>query len=147
MDQNTFINTYIDIIINSLQEHLKANLQLQTQVKVNEFVVAEKDQTIASLNLQLNENKLAEDWKTKYEAAEANYSAVLGKLKHMDTLLSQISEMKNLVIQKDTQINLLNEELENFKSLKKVINTKTKKKDDSSSLILEKENEKTLDDF
>lgn len=138
MDQNQFINTYIDIIINSLLEHVKANLQLQTQVKVNESVVVSKDQIIESLTQQLNENKAAEDWKIKYDAAEANYSAILGKLKHMDTLLSQVNEMKKIILEKDDVIEGLKKELsENQKPplMPKVINTKTKKL------------EKTLDDF
>lgn len=129
MDQTKFINTYIDVIINSLQEHIKANLQLQTQVKVNEFVVAEKDQIIASLTQQVNENKTAEDWRVKYEAAETNYSAILGKLKHMETLLAQVNEMKKIIISKDAEIELLHKELAELKEPKKVINTKTKKQE------------------
>lgn len=147
IDQNKFINTYIDILVNTLLEQVKSNLQLQTQIKINEFVVAEKDQIIASLNLQINENKIAEDWKTKYEAAEINYNSVLSKLNHMNSILGQIGEMKNTILQKDSIIHGLNEQIEELKSAKKVINTKSRKKDDSSSLILEKENEKTLDDF
>ena len=147
MDQNTFINTYIDIIINSLQDYVKANLQLQTQIKVNEFVVAEKDKTIASLTQQLTDNKTAEDWKTKYEAAENNYSAILGKLKHMDVLLSQVNDMKKLVLTKDAQIELLNKEIEELKSPKKVINTKTKKKEEPLPIVEDKPKETTLDDF
>lgn len=145
MDQNKFINTYIDIIVNNILEHVKTNLQLQTQVKVNEFVVADKDQIIASLTQQLNENKVADDWKVKYEAAEANYAAILGKLKHMDTLLGQINEMKKMVATKDAQIAILNKELEELKSplATKVINTKVKKKAEEPV----KETEKTLDDF
>jgi cell division septum initiation protein DivIVA len=147
MDQNTFINTYIDVVINSLQDYVKANLQLQTQIKVNEFVVAEKDKVISSLTQQLTENKTAEDWKTKYEAAENNYSAILGKLKHMDVLLSQVNDMKKLVLTKDAQIELLNKEIEELKSPKKVINTKTKKKDISLPIVEDKPKETTLDDF
>lgn len=147
MDQNKFINTYIDIAINTLQDYIKANLQLQTQVKVNEFVVAEKDQTIASLNQKLTENKTAEDWKTKYDAAEVNYSAILGKLKHMDGLLNQVNDMKKLIVAKDAQIDILNKEIEELKSPKKVINTKTKKKDESLPIVKEDNREKTLDDF
>lgn len=147
MDQNKFINTYIDIAINTLQDYIKANLQLQTQIKVNEFVVAEKDQTIASLNQKLTENKTAEDWKTKYDAAEVNYSAILGKLKHMDGLLNQVNDMKKLIITKDAQIDILNKEIEELKSPKKVINTKTKKKDESLPIVKEDNREKTLDDF
>ena len=163
MDQNKFINTYIDIVMNALLENIKTNLQLQTQVKVHEFVVADKDQIIASLTQQLNENKVADDWKVKYEAADANYSAVLGKLKHMDTLLSQVGEMKNIIAGKDNEIMDLNSrlindldnkdreiinlknELEELKSslATKVINTKVKKKVEEPV----KETEKTLDDF
>lgn len=142
MDQNTFINTYIDITINALQDYIKANLQLQTQIKVNEFVIAEKDKIIASLNQQLAENKTAEDWKTKYDAAEANYSAILGKLKHMDVLMGQVNDMKKMIILKDKQI----EELKN-QTQKKVINTKTKKKDESLPIVEDIKQEKTLDDF
>jgi cell division septum initiation protein DivIVA len=147
MDQNIFINTYIDVVINSLQDYVKANLQLQTQIKVNEFVVAEKDKVISSLTQQLTENKTAEDWKVKYEAAENNYSAILGKLKHMDALLSQINDMKKLVLTKDAQIELLNKEIEELKSPKKVINTKTKKKEISLPIVEDKPKETTLDDF
>ena len=146
MDQNKFINTYIDIVMNALLENIKTNLQLQTQVKVHEFVVADKDQIITSLTQQLNENKVADDWKVKYEAAEANYSAILGKLKHMDTLLGQINEMKKAIVMKDAQIEILTKELDELKSLPvatKVINTKVKKKAEEPV----KELEKTLDDF
>lgn len=146
MDQNKFINTYIDVSVNSLLEYVKSNLQLQTQVKVHEFVVAEKDQIIASLTQQLSENKVAEDWKVKYEAAETNYSAILGKVRHMDTLLAQVNDMKNTILLKDEEIQKLKDEL-NAKTVivppTKVINTKVKKKAEEPV----KETEKTLDDF
>jgi hypothetical protein len=147
MDQNKFINTYIDIVVNTLQDYIKANLQLQTQIKINEFAVSDKDKQIASLTQQLTDNKTAEDWKTKYEAAETNYSAILGKLKHMDVLLSQVNDMKKLVLTKDAQIELLNKEIEELKSPKKVINTKTKKKEEPLLIVEDKPKEPTLDDF
>jgi len=140
MDQNHFINTYIDVSINSLLEYVKTNLQLQTQIKVSESVIGHKDQVIADLTKQLNENKTAEDWKTKYEAAEANYSAAMGKLNHMNVLMNQIADMKQQILTRDAKIALLEQELESTKDTKKVINTKVKKKDETKS-------EKTLDDF
>ena len=141
VDQNTFINTYIDIIVNSLTDQIKANLQLQTQVKVNEFVVADKDKIITSLNAQLNDNKVAEDWKVKYEASETNYASILAKLSHMDTLLAQISDMKKIILEK-------NKEIEELKSPKKVINTKiTKTKEEPLSIVKEEKSEKKTDDF
>lgn len=141
MDQSKFINTYIETVMNSVIENVKLNLQLQTQVKVNEFVVAEKDQVIASLTQQLNENKVAEDWKAKYEGAETNYNAILGKLSHMDTLLHQVGEMKKIIAEKDKQIATLTSQLEELKNPKKVINTKAKKS------IEEPKQETLVDDF
>lgn len=142
MDQSKFINTYIETVMNSLIENTKVNLQLQTQVKVNEFVVAEKDQIIAALTQQINENKVAEDWKIKYESAETNYNAILGKLSHMDTLLGQMNEMKKIISQKDIEIETLNRQLDEINNPKKALNIKTKK-------IVEEavKQEKITDDF
>jgi hypothetical protein len=145
MDQNKFINTYIDIVVNSLLEYVKTNMQLQTQVKVNEFIVAEKDQIIASLNQKFLENKVAEDWKVKYEAAETNYAASQNKLKHMDTLLAQISDMKKTIMLKDEQILLKDEQIAELTAPKKVINKK--KKEEVTPLTEQITQEKTLDDF
>lgn len=145
MDQNKFINTYIDIVVNSLLEYVKTNMQLQTQVKVNEFVVAEKDQIIASLNQKFLENKVAEDWKVKYEAAETNYAASQNKLKHMDTLLAQISDMKKTILLKDEQILLKDAQIAELTAPKKVINKK--KKEEVTPLTEQITQEKTLDDF
>lgn len=142
MDQSKFINTYIETVMNSVIENVKLNLQLQTQVKVNEFVVAEKDQTIAALTQQINENKVAVDWKVKYEAAEKNYNAILGKLSHMDNLLHQVSEMKKMIAEKDDQIKSLTSQLNDLKNPKKVLNTKAKKKIEEP-----KQEETPVDDF
>ena len=139
VDQGKFINTYIDTIVNSLLEYVKSNLQLQTQVKVGELVIAEKDQIIAGLQQQINENKVAEDWRVKFEASESNYAAMQSKLSHMDTLLKQVADMKKIILEKDAEIAEL-------KSPKKVINTKAKKKDEPSVVVQETKQEKT-DDF
>lgn len=139
VDQGKFINTYIDTIVNSLLEYVKSNLQLQTQVKVSELVIAEKDQIIAGLQQQINENKVAEDWRVKFEASKSNYAAMQSKLSHMDTLLKQVADMKKIILEKDAEI-------EELKSPKKVINTKAKKKDEPSVVVQETKQEKT-DDF
>lgn len=158
MDQSKFINTYIETVMNSLIENIKVNLQLQTQIKVSESVVVEKDQIIASLTQQINDSRTAEDlrtkyeasindsvraaedWKAKYEAAETNYNAILGKLSHMDTLLNQVGEMKKIISDRNVEIEALKREIIETKNPKKVINTKTKK------IVEEIQQEKT-DDF
>jgi DNA repair exonuclease SbcCD ATPase subunit len=137
-DQNKFINTYIDTSVHALLEQVKTNLQLQTQVKFNEFLLAEKDKIIESLNQNINENVIADDWKKKYEEAEKNYSSAMTKLQHMDTLLSQLSNMKKQIIEKNVEIETLLEKRDNLQKQikqkylpanKKVgLNTKSKKK-------------------
>lgn len=135
VDQNNFINSYIDITINSLTEYVKANLQLQTQVKVANDTIQQKDGIIAALNEQLSKNAIAEDWKAKYEASEQNYSAAMGKLSHMDTLLKQLSDMKKVINDQN--------EIINKNSAPKVINTKISKKAEEPV----KKQPKETDDF
>lgn len=144
MDQNSFINTYIDVIINTLTDHMKANLQLQTQIKMLEKVVIDHERTIDSLNQKIAENVIAEDWKQKYHAAETNYSTALGKLRHMDSLLVQITDMKKT-------IKTLQTKLDEPSSPTKVINRKTKTKEEemtiSPSIDKEIKHQKETDDF
>lgn len=129
VDQNNFINSYIDVIINSLIEYVKANLQLQTQIKVANDAIQQKDSIIAALNEQITQNIVAEDWKSKYEKSEQNYLAAMSKLSHMDNLLKQVGDMKKLILEKDDKINKLAGELKDIKNPnQKVINTKIKKK-------------------
>jgi uncharacterized protein involved in exopolysaccharide biosynthesis len=115
MDQSRFINTYIDVVINSLMDEKKINLQLQTQVKMHEYMLGEKDKVIESLNQQLIENRIADDWKVKYEAAETNYAAIQNKLSHMNTLLSQVNDMKKTITEKDKRIAELEKQLDDGK--------------------------------
>lgn len=135
VDQNNFINSYIDVTINSLIEYVKANLQLQTQLKVANDTIQQKDGIIAALNEQINQNRVAEDWKNKYEACEQNYSASMNKLSHMDTLLKQVIDMKKIINDQNETIAKL--------SAPKVINTKTTKKAEEPV----KKQSKETDDF
>jgi hypothetical protein len=154
-DQNKFINTYIDTSVHALLEQVKTNLQLQTQVKFNEFLLAEKDKIIESLNQNINENVIADDWKKKYEEAEKNHSSAMTKLQHMDTLLSQLSNMKKQIIEKNVEIETLLEERDNLQTQikhkylpanKKVgLNTKSKKKTESEENQIQQAN--PTDDF
>jgi len=144
MDQNTFINTYIDVIIGTLTDHMKANLQLQTQIKLLEKAVIDHERTIESLNQKISENVIAEDWKQKYHSAETNYNIALGKIRHMDSLVGQITEMKKT-------IKSLQSKLDETDSPKKVINRKTKAKEEeikvSPSIDKEIKQQKETDDF
>ena len=136
IDQNTYVNTYIEITLNTLMDQIKANLQLQTQIKFNELVIAEKEQAIANLTKQVNENVLAENWKARFEAVEVNYAAATNKLAHMDTLMKQLSEMKKMIQDRDAEIEAL-------KSPKKTLN---KKNDNVVPLVAETKKVNPSDD-
>lgn len=108
VDQSKFINTYIDTVVNAVLENVKSNLQLQTQIKVSEFVVAEKDQYIASLQAELESlRQQGADLEAARSTAtnwEQQYHAMATKVGHMDTLINQISDMKKQIIDRDAAI-------------------------------------------
>lgn len=131
MDQNNYINTYIDIAVGQLHEYLNTSLQLKTQAKLANDLIQEKDQVIGSLKNQLdsiqnndNDVQIAKDQAKHWEDS---YHAMLNKAAHMETLLNQLKEMKSMVQEKDKIIANLNEQIQDLKMPKKVINTKVKK--------------------
>lgn len=131
MDQNKYINTYIDIAIGQLHEYLNTNLQLKTQTKLANDLIQEKDQIISNLQNQLssvqhndNDVQLAKDQAKHWEDS---YHAMTNKVAHMETLLNQLKDMKNIIQEKDKTIVKLNDQIEELKIPKKVINTKVKK--------------------
>lgn len=131
MDQNKYINTYIDIVVGQLHEYLNTNLQLKTQAKLANDLIQEKDQVIGSLQNQLNsiqnndnDVQIAKDQAKQWEDS---YHAMLNKVAHMETLMNQLKEMKSMVQEKDKTIASLNEQIQDLKTPKKVINTKVKK--------------------
>jgi chromosome segregation ATPase len=156
MDQNKYINTYIDITVGQLHEYLNTSLQLKTQAKLANDLIQEKDQIIGSLQNQLdsiqnnnNDVQIAKDQiigslqnqlnsiqnnnndvqiaKDQAKHWEDSYHAMSNKLAHMETLLNQLKEMKSLIQEKDKTIASLNDQIEDLKTPKKVINTKVKK--------------------
>jgi chromosome segregation ATPase len=126
MDQSKYINTYIDVIIGQLHETLSNNLQLKTQVKIANDIIQEKDQAITNLQNQLSsvQNNDEDVRKAKEQAKhwEDSYHAMSVKVVHMDTVLKQISDMKNQILLRDKQIEELQTKL--TKPTKKVINKK-----------------------
>lgn len=131
MDQNKYINTYIDIAVSQLHEYLNTSLQLKTQAKLANDLIQEKDQVIGSLQNQLNsiqnndnDVQIAKDQAKQWEDS---YHAMLNKVAHMETLMNQLKEMKSMVQEKDKTIASLNEQIQDLKTPKKVINTKVKK--------------------
>jgi chromosome segregation ATPase len=136
-DPNKFINTYIDTTIATLHEYVGSSLQLKTQLKLaNDLLIerdatitqliTEKDATVAQLtgeiqNISNNFTTTQDDTETmkaallscqdKLKIAEESHTAISSKVSHMDTLLKQLTDMKNEIKTRDDQIASLNTDL------------------------------------
>ena len=131
MDQNKFINTYVDHAIGMVHENISVILQLKTQLKLSQELIVEKDQVIKNIEEQLESYKTdTSELNTHRNNArvwEESYNAMKQKISHMDTLVKQISDMKNVILEKNNIINNLSKELELLKNPPKVISTRKKK--------------------
>ena len=145
MDQNRYINAYVDIVIGQLHEMLSNNLQLKTQNKLANEIIQEKDNLIGELQNRINavQNNDSDVQKAKEQVKhwEDSYHTMLAKTSHMDTLLNQVRDMKTIILEKDQIILKLNEKIEDLQTPKKVINIKPKKKVEDIKL------ENSIDDF
>ena len=136
-DPNKFINTYIDTTIATLHEYVGSSLQLKTQLKLANDLLVERDATITQLtsekdaavsrltseieNINNNFSTTQDNTQTmkaallscqdKLKIAEESHSAISSKVSHMDTLLKQLTDMKNEIKTRDDQISSLNNDL------------------------------------
>ena len=158
-DSNAYINAYVDNSVGMLHEYVTMVLQLKTQLKVTSDMVAGKDATISSLEEQLGgiraeldsyKSKLGDNNEQINQSRadairwEQEYNEMKNKVSHMDTLTSQMNEMKKIIIDKDKEIESLKEKLTPKSPPKKVINTT---KDKSETPLVMKETEEKNDDF
>jgi chromosome segregation ATPase len=125
-DPNKFINTYIDTTIATLHEYVGSSLQLKTQLKLANDLLVERDEIITQLsseveNLKNNFSTNQDDsdstkkaltlCQDKLKIAEESHNAISSKVSHMDTLLKQLSDMKNEIKTRDDRIASLNNDL------------------------------------
>ena len=115
MDQNKYINAYIDSTVGMLHENITQILQLKAQLKVIGDVVAEKDNMINDINNRLSSNQsIEQDYhklvKRNQELVN-EISALNNKVSHIDTFTRQILEMKYMIVEKDIIIEDLTNKL------------------------------------
>lgn len=141
-DATKYMNTFVDVSMGILHENLNTLVQLKTQLKIANDLVQEKEQVIGNLTQELSnskkENQNVIELQDKARIWEDSYNAMKSKVSHMDTLLKQISDMKNDIVQlrdvisnKDGEISSLKEEINTLKIKpvsisKSKINTKDK---------------------
>lgn len=150
MDQNAYVNAYIDLVVGMLHDQLNQILQLKTQTKITETLLAQKDSTISEKDAaiadlssrisaaQANDTEL-NNLRERLRVAEDSYHAVSNKLSHMETLQQQFNDMKRQVIDKDKELTDTKTQLANLSAeiqdLKKVIKEKDAELKEAKSVI------------
>lgn len=107
MDQQKYINTYVDKSVGMLHEYLSVVLQLRTQLHIANDLIKEKDQVISNLQEVNDKNKSDENELSKARQSAANwenqYNVMKNKVSHMDTFANQINEMKQALLLKTAE--------------------------------------------
>ena len=140
-DVTRYMNAYVDHAVGMIHEYLAQILQLKTQFRMANDIIAEKDSVISSLNLQLEANKASQEEMNslhdRLAVLEQSNNSLVNQNSHLNTALSQISSMKKEIQEKNSLI----EELQlKLNPPKKKINTKNK----SEEVTIDK---KAEDDF
>lgn len=142
-DQTKYINAYVESAVGFAHEYLNTILQLKTQLKLSNDLIAEKDNQINQLSLQLQKSNLIDEDVSKLtkqveELQKQNFS-LANKASHIDTFAKQISETKRDIEFKNQQIVELKKEIETLKNPKKSSinkNKKSKSLDEIQPLIM-----------
>jgi predicted RNase H-like nuclease (RuvC/YqgF family) len=141
-DQGKFINTYIDVIIGTVHETLNSNLQLKTQLKLSNDLLAEKDAEIKkyqsiiddmnknkedfSAAVQTNQSEI-ENLKSQLSRNQQECETYKSKASHTDALLQQIVSMKQEVRNRDIIIAEKEKELADIKAKENELRVKKTK--------------------
>jgi chromosome segregation ATPase len=127
VDQNKYINGYIDNAVGMIHENVNLILQLKTQLRLANELISQKDAIITNISSELendkNKNiendmmvtKLTSDLKHLRAANETMSS----KQSHIDTALTQISQMKAQIIERDEKIVFLEKSIEQLNNNRK----------------------------
>lgn len=126
MDSNKYVNTYLDFAVGMIHEATNDKLQLRTQIKLANDLVAERDQVISSLKTQIEEMQKQSQQELKVEVElseekkkskrwEDSYHALNNKVAHFDNLTNQFNDIKSQFQMKSQEVQRLNVELEEVK--------------------------------
>lgn len=138
--QSKYVNTYIDTAVGTIHEYLGLTLQLKTQIKVANDIIREKDDLIAALRNQVEENRKTdfEFNKAKDDARkwEEQFNAMKNKVSHMDSLMAQIGDMKRMIKEKDDIIEGYNKKTKDVSGQRTNINRKKQKTTSNTEVLL-----------
>lgn len=116
-DQSAYVNAYIENIMGMVHDQLNQIIQLKTQIKVTEPLLAQKDATIADLSSKVTTSQHTDAevtaLKQKLRVTEDSFHALTNKVSHMETLQNQFNNVKKRLIEKEKEIEDLKAALEN----------------------------------
>jgi hypothetical protein len=150
MDDQKFINVYVENAVGTVHEYINVILQLKTKLQIASDLVQEKEQIIGQLRSNLEDSRKSDDEISEaYRNAkswEEQFNAMKSKVSHMDTLTNQYNDIKKQFIEKKQENQKLREQILKTKekpktSVKKAINTKNIVKE------VAVEPEEKIDDF
>lgn len=132
-DQSKYVNTFIENSVGMIHEYISLVLQLKTQVKLTEDMLAERNAITSSLEEQIRElrtelensrNELNQTISSSNEQVnqsradsskwEQEYNAMKARADHLDTFANQVNEMKSMLIEKNKEIEDLQNKIENL---------------------------------
>lgn len=122
MGETNYMNTYVNLVVETVHGYLNDILQLKTQLSVINGLVSEKDQAIVSLEQELkslreekekHEGDESEMQKLRDNAAtwEFQYNNLMNKVSHMDTLTNQFNDIKRQYIEKTHEVERIQSDL------------------------------------
>lgn len=162
MSDTNFMNTYVNLVIETVHNYLNELLQLKTQITILNGLVSEKDQAIAVLTEQVESLKVdnekrqgneSEMQKLRDNAAswEFQYNNMINKVSHMDTLTNQYNELKKQFVEKCNEIENLQKKISDYdsistelESVKKKLERATKKEEKKGPVSPKKEINKEI---
>lgn len=127
MDSSKYVNTYLDFAIGMIHEAINEKLQLRTQMKMANDLVAERDQVISALKKEIENikgdtskndkisNELIEE-KKKSKQLEDSYHALTVKLSHFDNMTNQFNDIKNQLQIKNIELQSKNRDYESLQT-------------------------------
>ena len=148
MDSSKFVNAYIENAMAMIQEQTALVLQLKTQAKVANDIIAEIDERIAAMEQEVERSRI-ELTTNKTDLSSLNekineIAQLKAQLEHMNTFANQINEMKQMIKDRDLEIVKLKKKSEPKSTPKKDIN---KKELERPIVVMEKPIEEQADDF
>lgn len=142
MGDSEFMNTYVNVALETIHSYVNETLQLKTHLKVVNDLVSQKDQVIHDLNARIeslyteNEGRRSTEGEMQNQMQhlrdnasswESQYNNIINKVSHMDTLTNQYNDLKKQYVKKETEVNRISDELKSIvderDSLKNELNT------------------------